>query len=294
MSSLKRIFITGANTGIGLALSKQLAVEDKCHVFLGSRSEARGKEAVASILSEAPEAMVTLVVIDVSNEESVELAAASLEEHKPFHAIVNNAGVGLAHGVDAAGIIDVNLLGAKRVNDAFLHMVIPEGGRLVATSSGAASIYCQGEGWGKRVGGLSVSDRAPLVSDAVTWADITKIIESERVANYGITSEETKETHHSAEMAAYCLSKAALTAYYMTLAAAHPSLVVSSCFPGFINTNMTTGSGATLQPEEGTVSLRKCILGDLGACRGWYYGSDGLRSPLNVSRDPGEPEYQGE
>ena len=27
---------------------------------------------------------------------------------------------------------------------------------------------------------------------------------------------------------------------------------------------------------------------------GFYYGSDGLRSPLTVGRDPGTPEYEGE
>ena len=27
---------------------------------------------------------------------------------------------------------------------------------------------------------------------------------------------------------------------------------------------------------------------------GYYYGSDGLRSPFTMTRDPGTPEYQGE
>ena len=27
---------------------------------------------------------------------------------------------------------------------------------------------------------------------------------------------------------------------------------------------------------------------------GHYYGSDGLRSPLTMTRDPGMPEYEGE
>ena len=26
---------------------------------------------------------------------------------------------------------------------------------------------------------------------------------------------------------------------------------------------------------------------------GWYYGSDGIRSPLHYMRNPGEPEYDG-
>jgi hypothetical protein len=44
--------------------------------------------------------------------------------------------------------------------------------------------------------------------------------------------------------------------------------------------------------EDGTVSLRKCLFGDVVS--GCFYGSDGLRSPLTVLRDSGAPEYEGE
>ena len=55
---------------------------------------------------------------------------------------------------------------------------------------------------------------------------------------------------------------------------------------------MPQGFGASLTPEQGCVSLIKCLFEDVTS--GWYYGSDGLRSPLTVTRDPGTPEYQGE
>lgn len=292
MSSLKKIFVTGANAGIGLALCKQLSVEDNCHVFLGSRNEERGKEAVASILAAAPDAKVELVIIDVANDDSVKAAAALLAQHRPFHAIVNNAGVGLSHGLSAADIMVVNLDGAKRVNDAFLPLVNPVGGRLVGTSSGIASTYVKGEGMGKLIGAVPVADRMALTKFDVSWEQINAIVEAEKAGNYG-ESLDTKDTHHAAAFGAYGISKAALTAYYMLLAAENPDLIVSTCSPGFIATKLTAGFKGGLQPEEGTVSLRKCILGDLGACKGWYYGSDGLRSPLHLSRNPGEPEYQG-
>jgi NAD(P)-dependent dehydrogenase (short-subunit alcohol dehydrogenase family) len=38
--------VTGANSGIGLALTKQLVADHGCHVYLGSRSAERGLEAV--------------------------------------------------------------------------------------------------------------------------------------------------------------------------------------------------------------------------------------------------------
>lgn len=55
---------------------------------------------------------------------------------------------------------------------------------------------------------------------------------------------------------------------------------------------MTKGFGARLKPEQGCVSALKCLFGDVTS--GFYYGSDGLRSPLTCTRDPGTPEYQGE
>ena len=60
----------------------------------------------------------------------------------------------------------------------------------------------------------------------------------------------------------------------------------------FIQTKMTAGYGARLTPEQGTVSLRRCLFDDVTS--GFYYGSDGLRSPLTCTRDPGTPEYGGE
>ena len=62
--------------------------------------------------------------------------------------------------------------------------------------------------------------------------------------------------------------------------------------PGFINTAMTKGYGATLQPEQGTVSIKHCLFNHLKG-NGWYYGSDAIRSPLHFMRNPGEPAFEG-
>ena len=88
------------------------------------------------------------------------------------------------------------------------------------------------------------------------------------------------------------LDIAKLSHVYIFQASSHPTLKVTSLSPGFIATNMTAGYGAKLSPEEGCVSSIKCLFGEVTS--GWYYGSDGLRSPLTVTRDPGTPEYQGE
>lgn len=258
---------------------------ENVHVFLGSRDETRGREAVASIT----EGKVSLVVIDVASDESVHNAAASLASHAPFDVIVNNAGTGLGHGASLDEVLNVNIYGAKRVIDAFLPMVKKDGGRLVGTSSGGASGYVSGTIFGQEAGYLSVEERLAVFANFdVTWEQIDGALCTENRQNYGVADANLQG------MAAYGLSKAALTAYHMMLARENPSLIVSTCSPGFINTKMTSGFGASLEPEDGTISLKKCILDDLGECKGWYYGSDGLRSPLNYMRNPGEPEYNPE
>merc|ERR1712224_216847 len=94
-------------------------------------------------------------------------------------------------------------------------------------------------------------------------------------------------------MGVYGLSKAALNLITIQQAKAHPNLICASISPGFIATQMTAGYGAKLTPEQGTVSIRKCLFSD-DVVSGHYYGSDGLRSPLTMTRDPGTPEYGGE
>ena len=47
-----------------------------------------------------------------------------------------------------------------------------------------------------------------------------------------------------------------------------------------------------LLQHRGTVALTKCLFGDLGGS-GFYFGSDGVRSPLHFMRNPGEPAYDG-
>ena len=93
---------------------------------------------------------------------------------------------------------------------------------------------------------------------------------------------------------AYGISKAALNALTLVQAKAYPNLKVVCLTPGFVATNLTKtfNSSSKITPEQGCVSSLKCLLGSVET--GCFYGSDGLRSPMLVSRDPGMPEYQGE
>jgi len=272
---MQHIVVTGGSSGIGLALCKRLATEKGAYVYLGSRNATKGQDAVNSILSSNPTAngKLEMLNIDVCDDASCVSAASSLKaKGVTLYALVNNAGIGLAHdGITTADIMNTNYNGPHRVTEAMVELIGP-GGRIVNMSSGVASMFLK-------------------TQDAECKA---------LYSNPNLTMEEL-ETRVAADVAAgnlsmgdgYGLSKAALSALTIVQGNKYPNLTITSVSPGFIDTPMTRGFGARLTPEEGCVSALKCLY-DEDVVSGYYYGSDGLRSPLTMTRDPGTPEYQGE
>lgn len=265
-AAIKTILVTGGNAGIGFALCRQLLVNHHCKVIMGSRNKERGESSIQKIITEHPETKdnLSLLQIDVSNDASVQEAANYLKENNvQLYALVNNAGVGLNAGGD---ILNVNFYGPKRCTDAFID-IIQE--RIVNVSSGSASMWLRNQN------------------------DDVKNLFTSKTSTFNELKNAVEQHLPSASMSGYGLSKAGLTAYTIQQSIEFPNLICTSLSPGFIQTKMTDGFGATLTPEEGTVSLIKCLFSN-DVVSGYYYGSDGLRSPLTCTRDPGTPEYGGE
>jgi len=271
----KIILVTGGNAGIGFALCTQLVVDKGCKVYLGARNAERGQKAVADIIAKAPgcESKIEFVEIDVASDASVKASAETVKGKlgdTKLYAIVNNAGTGLAHGVTNDVIVNTNLYGPKRVCEAFMPLLNPTEGRIANVGSGAGPMY---------MAKASPENKAILKSFSVTWEQIEDVVKKEMVPGAeGFT--------------AYGVSKAGLTGYTMILAKQFPQWKINCLSPGFINTAIVTGYGASKPPEEGTVALHHCLFNDLKG-NGYYYGSDGVRSPLTYMRNPGEPEYDG-
>ena len=157
-----------------------------------------------------------------------------------------------------------------------------------------------------------------LVSSDLTFSQVEeKIIEPFlRIKEDQTCSEEEKTAalekiglHDSGLVgSSYGVSKAGLNAFTAELARKHPDLLINSCTPGFIETDLTRpmAEKAGKTPEEmgmkktenGTVAAVFLMMNDLqaeiaGYQSGRYYGSDGVWSPLHKYRAPGDPPYDG-
>jgi len=132
--------VTGANSGLGLAIARALA-EAGAHVVLACRNTAKADDAAASITARAPGASVEVVALDLGDLASVTACAASLQaRHQRLDVLANNAGV---MAVDQGRTVDgfetqfgVNHLGHFALTAGLLPLILAtEGSRVVTMSS---------------------------------------------------------------------------------------------------------------------------------------------------------------
>jgi NAD(P)-dependent dehydrogenase (short-subunit alcohol dehydrogenase family) len=141
---MKKALITGANKSIGFETAKQL-LQQGYFVYLGSRDEANGQEAVAQLKSEGLN-NVELLIIDVSNPQSVANAAAQVTE---LDVLINNAGIlGAWEQAPTTAplslikdVFETNFFGAISVTQSFIEILkkSPEP-RIVNVTSGLGSL----------------------------------------------------------------------------------------------------------------------------------------------------------
>ena len=291
---MKRILITGANKGIGLAtVAKLLGSYDETFLLLGSRDSKKGQQALNSLLDIQPEwkDRLDLIQIDVEQDLSVNSAAEEVvtkfgKTPSPLYAIVNNAGIGDSM-LGLNKVLQVNTFGPKRVCDAFLPLLNPSIGRVVNVTSASGPLY---------LAGSSNETKKLLTNPEVSWTEIEKFmseclkLESERTTDWG------------GDWSTYGISKACTNAYSIYLAKKNPNLTINACTPGFIETDLTRpmaeSNGKTpaemgmKSPEEGVSASVFLLMGNPSGS-GHYYGSDCVRSPLDKYRSPGDPPYTG-
>jgi len=86
----RTILVTGANAGIGYWCAERLAVRG-ARVLLGCRSPERAQTAVDAIGTQAPDAELRVIPVDLGSLDSIRSAAADIDER--IDAVICNAGV---------------------------------------------------------------------------------------------------------------------------------------------------------------------------------------------------------
>ena len=146
--------VTGANRGIGLEISRQLADRD-ITVLLTARSEHAARQAAQSLWDEGLDTVAPRA-LDVTSGASVQrLADLVRGEFGVLDVLVNNAGVYLDGGADALEAdfdvvrrtLEVNTLGALRVAIGLAPLLrTSEHPRVVNVSSGMGALNGMGAG----------------------------------------------------------------------------------------------------------------------------------------------------
>ncbi len=210
----KVALVTGANKGIGLEISRQLARQGMT-VVIGARDEARGAEATTRLRDEGLDAHH--VKLDVTDASTIEPLPRFFEERfGRLDILVNNAGILLDEGTPLSALdievlrqtFETNFFGAFAVTKALLPLIRrSEAGRIVNVSSQLGSLADIGH---------PDSDYAGFVGFA------------------------------------YPASKVALNALTVLLAKElrGANVKVNSADPGWVRTDMGTAA-APLTPEEG-------------------------------------------
>ncbi|WNL46197.1 SDR family oxidoreductase [Dyella sp. BiH032] len=144
--------VSGANRGLGLEVSRQLAAAGMT-VLLGARNPAAGEKAAKALRREGGDAIA--VQLDVTSQADVDALVERIgRDYGRLDVLVNNAGAFFdvgdrASSVDLARVqsaLDTNLLGAWRLGEAVIPFMKRHGyGRIVNVSSGCGATDSDGE-----------------------------------------------------------------------------------------------------------------------------------------------------
>ncbi|XP_034464614.1 carbonyl reductase [NADPH] 1 [Hippoglossus hippoglossus] len=247
--STKVAVVTGSNKGIGLAIVRALCKQYQGVVYLMSRDEARGQEAVAALGSEGLKPMFHQ--LDINDLSSITTAVAYFKDkYGGVDVLVNNAGIAFK-GADPAPF-DVQAEVTLRTNffatrDMLTHFlpIVKAGGRVVNVSS--------------FVGYRALTQCSPALQKRFRSEDIT---EDELVGLMQQFVDATKKNEHKQggwPETAYGVSKTGLTTLTMILARRlskerqSDKILLNACCPGWVRTDMA-GDKAPKSPDEGAIT----------------------------------------
>ncbi|NID09720.1 SDR family oxidoreductase [Fibrivirga algicola] len=145
---MKNVLITGANKSIGFEAARQL-LQQGYYVYLGSRDEQKGQQAVDQLKAEGL-TNVEVLVIDVDSIDSINAAREALgQKTAVLDVLINNAGIsgGMAQpalGTDSSvyrEVFNTNFFGVVDTTQAFIDLLKQSAApRIVNVTSGLGSL----------------------------------------------------------------------------------------------------------------------------------------------------------
>jgi carbonyl reductase 1 len=282
--SFKRVgVVTGANKGIGLAIVRQLALQypssplndGQFLVYLTARDDARGENALNQ-LSDDPQlkkaralaadgGLTTLRFhnLDIGDAGSIQSLRDYLKTTHPdgIDFVINNAGIAM-QGFDnnvVENTLRVNYYGTLQTTNALVSALKP-GGRFINVASVSGSLRNYTSSLKSRFVNASVVEDATTLMQE--FADAVKSGDHEEK---GWPS------------AAYAVSKAGLIAQTRALAKQFQGegkdVLINSCHPGYVVTDMTRGGG-TKTPDQGAQTPVLLAIQDIGHKTGTYWSDE--------------------
>eukprot|EP00903_Cladosiphon_okamuranus_P011691 g10996.t1 len=238
--------VTGSNKGIGFAIAKKLAQAPGHLCVLTSRNPALGQKAVDDLKAEGLDS-VTYKQLDIGDSTSVERFASEIEqEYGRVDILVNNAGIAFKPDDPTPFKDQVEPTLKTNFFDtvAFTERLLP----LVRKSSAGRIVNMA-----SMTGHLSVL-KSQSQRDDFTDPALSKEKLSSLMTQFVADAKAGQYRQSGWPGIDYCMSKLGVIAYSNVAARveqeAGSNVLVNSCCPGYVSTDMTS-HGGMLTTEEG-------------------------------------------
>ncbi|XP_026501073.1 carbonyl reductase [NADPH] 1-like [Vanessa tameamea] len=245
--------VTGANKGLGFSIVKGLCERFNGIVYLTSRNEKRGLEAVKKLnaLGLKPQ----FYSLDVSDKSSIKKFADYIKtKHGGLDVLVNNAGMLELEKVyptyeEAKRNIDVNYRSLLDIEE-FLYPLLRDGARVINVSSACGHLSnLKNKKW------LDVLTKQDLKTEDINYF-VNNYLES--LKNGTFKKEDFADDGKHAE---HRISKIALTALTMVQQRKYNdrNISINAVHPGYLKTDMAQGGGET-DPDDAAEIILYLIL----------------------------------
>ncbi|KAL1788437.1 carbonyl reductase [NADPH] 3 [Sigmodon hispidus] len=257
MSSCSRVaLVTGANKGIGFAITRDLCRKFSGDVVLTARDEARGKAAVQQLQAEG--LSPRFHQLDINDLQSIRALRDFLrKEYGGLNVLVNNAGIAFRmddptpFDIQAEMTLKTNFFATRNVCTELLPIMKPHG-RVVNVSS------LQGS---RALENCSEDLQEKFRCDTLTEGDLVDLMKK--------FVEDTKNEVHEREGwpdSAYGVSKLGVTVLSRILARqldekrGADRILLNACCPGWVKTDMARGQGSRTVEEGAETPVYLALL----------------------------------